>query len=209
MLPGLLDPDCTDCPRLVATRLSAQADAPARYRGQTYWGRPVPGHGDPQAWLLILGLAPAPHGGNRTGRAFQGDASGGFLFAALQAAGLANESNALSGVWISNIVRCSPPDHRPTPQEFHNCRRFLLAELAALTNLRGVLCLGSQSWLHTQRAIDPDTKSVPFTHQAQRQINQVSLVASYHPSPRNVNTGKLSQADLLACLDILITSQSK
>ena len=145
---------CRACPRLVAWREAAAANPPRRFRGERYWARPVPGFGDPGARLLVVGLAPAAHGGNRTGRVFTGDASGDFLFAALHRAGFANQARSVSrgdglvlhGAYVAAAARCAPPDNRPTPAEFTRCRPFLVREIAALRNLRVVLALGAHAW---------------------------------------------------------------
>ncbi len=136
---------CRACPRLVAWREEAAATPPRRFRGQRYWARPVPGFGDPGARLLVVGLAPAAHGGNRTGRVFTGDASGDFLFAALHRAGYANQAEsvsredglALTGAYVAAAARCAPPDNKPTPAEFARCLPFLVREIAAAPEPEG------------------------------------------------------------------------
>src|SRR5512141_952762 len=145
---------CGACPRLVAWRETAAAHPPRRFRGQRYWARPVPGFGDRDARLLVVGLAPAAHGGNRTGRIFTGDASGDFLFAALHRAGFANQARSvatddglvLTGAYVAAAARCAPPDNKPTPAEFARCRPFLVREIAALPDLKVVLALGAHAW---------------------------------------------------------------
>src|SRR5204863_8180755 len=152
---------CRRCPRLVAWREKAAADPPRRYRGQEYWGRPVPGFGDPRAQIVIVGLAPAAHGGNRTGRIFTGDRSGDFLFAALFRAGLANQSASVSrsdglrlaGVYIAAVNRCAPPGNRPTPQERDACLPFLVRELELLSRARVIVALGADAWDGALRAL--------------------------------------------------------
>ena len=204
---------CRACPRLVACREHAAAHPPRRFRGQRYWARPVPGFGDAGARLLVVGLAPAAHGGNRTGRVFTGDSSGDFLFAALFRAGLANQAASVSGddglalrdAWISPAVRCAPPDNRPTPQEFAACRHFLVREIAALGNLRVVLALGALAWRAAIEALAaigaPRPRPLPkFTHGAELEIGKTMLLGSYHVSQQNTFTGKLTPKMLDAVL---------
>src|ERR687888_275201 len=145
---------CRRCPRLVEWRETAAANPPRRYRSEEYWGRPVPGFGDPRARVVIVGLAPAAHGGNRTGRIFTGDRSGDWLFAALHRAGFANRPTsrrrgdglALAGCYISACVRCCPPDNKPTTAERDACLPYLARELALLRGARCVVCLGGFAW---------------------------------------------------------------
>ena len=152
--------ECRACPRLVAYREAVATEKRRMFRAETYWGRPLPGFGDPAARILIVGLAPAAHGGNRTGRVFTGDSSGDFLFAALHRAGLANQPEsrhrddglALRGVYIAAACRCAPPDNKPTPEEFDRCRPFLMAELAALDSACVILALGKLAWDETLKA---------------------------------------------------------
>jgi uracil-DNA glycosylase family 4 len=196
---------CRACPRLVAWREEAAAHPPRRFLGQPYWGRPVPGFGDPAARLLVVGLAPAANGGNRTGRVFTGDASGDFLFAALHRAGIANQPDSLSqgdglrlrGAWIAAAVRCAPPDNRPTPAEFARCRPFLVREIAALPNLKVVLALGADAWRASIEALAangaPRPRPLPpFAHGAEAAIGETRLIASYHVSQQNTFTGRLT-----------------
>ncbi len=196
---------CGACPRLVAWREEAAARPPRRFRGQRYWARPVPGFGDPGARLLVVGLAPAAHGGNRTGRVFTGDASGDFLFAALYRAGFASQpvsvsrddGLALRDAWITAAVRCAPPDNRPTPREFATCRPFLAREIAALASLRVVLALGALAWRSAIEALEENKTAIPrprpaFTHGAVVDLGGVTLFGSYHVSQQNTNTGRLT-----------------
>lgn len=198
---------CRACPRLVAWREEAAAHPPRRFQGQRYWARPVPGFGDPGARLLVVGLAPAAHGGNRTGRVFTGDSSGDFLFAALDRAGFANQAFsvsrddglALRDAWIAAAVRCAPPDNRPTPLEFGTCRPFLAREIAALENLRVVLALGALAWRSALKALEENEVATPrprpaFAHGAQVDLGRVTLFGSYHVSQQNTNTGRLTPA---------------
>ena len=196
---------CRACPRLVAWREEAAAHPPRRFRGQRYWARPVPGFGDPGARLLVVGLAPAAHGGNRTGRVFTGDSSGDFLFAGLYRAGFASQpvsvsrddGLALRDAWIAAAVRCAPPDNRPTPLEFATCRPFLAREIAALGNLRVVLALGALAWRSALEALARNGVTVPrptpkFAHGAEVDLGRVILLGSYHVSQQNTNTGRLT-----------------
>lgn len=198
---------CRDCPRLVAWREEAAAHPPRRFRGERYWARPVPGFGDPAAPLLIVGLAPAANGGNRTGRVFTGDSSGDFLFAALHRAGFANQALSVSrgdglalyGAWIAAAVRCAPPDNRPTPAEFARCRPFLAREIALLGNLRVVLALGALAWRSALEALRENGTAIPrprpaFGHGAEVDLGRLILLGSYHVSQQNTNTGRLTPA---------------
>lgn len=198
---------CRACPRLVAWREEAAAHPPRRFRGQQYWARPVAGFGDPGARLLVVGLAPAAHGGNRTGRIFTGDSSGDFLFAALHRAGIASQpvsvsredGLALRDAWVAAAVRCAPPDNRPTPMEFATCRPFLVREIAALGNLRVVLALGALAWRASLEALEENEVAIPrprpaFAHGAEVDLGRVTLFGSYHVSQQNTNTRRLTPA---------------
>ena len=151
---------CRKCPRLVAWREEVARQKRAAFAGETYWGRPVPGFGDPAARILILGLAPAAHGGNRTGRIFTGDRSGDFLFAALYRCGLASQPTSVSrddglqlrGSYIAAVNRCCPPGNRPTPEERENCLPYLVRELGLLDRVRVIVCLGAFAWDGALRA---------------------------------------------------------
>jgi uracil-DNA glycosylase family 4 len=201
---------CTRCARLVAWREQAAAAPPRRYRGETYWARPIPGFGDPAARLLVLGLAPAAHGGNRTGRVFTGDRSGDWLFAALHRAGFANQPTstrvgdglALRDVWITAAVKCAPPDNKPLPEERDACFPFAVAELAALPELRAILCLGKFAWDGALRLLRQAGHPLPsplpgFGHGAQAAIAPgLTLIGSYHPSQQNTFTGRLTETML-------------
>jgi uracil-DNA glycosylase family 4 len=177
------------------------------FREQTYWGRPVPGWGDPRAWLWVVGLAPAAHGGNRTGRVFTGDRSGDFLYAALHRAGLANQPSSvsiddglqLSGVYISAAVRCAPPDNKPLPSEYDNCRPYLLADLHLLKDARVIFALGKIAFDSALRVLADSGASIPsprpaFGHARAYTAGDYTLVSSYHPSQRNTQTGLLTPA---------------
>ena len=197
---------CSHCPRLVAHREKVAREKVARYREQEYWGKPVPPFGDSEARLLILGLAPAAHGGNRTGRSFTGDPSGDWLYGALYRAGFANQPTSVSvddgleltGAYITNAVRCAPPDNKPNPSEKTACQRFLIEELALLDGIRVVVALGKfafDAYLHTRAAAgltNPRPRPA-FGHGATYRLEDgVTLIASYHPSRQNTQTGKLT-----------------
>jgi uracil-DNA glycosylase len=195
---------CRRCPRLVAWRELVARQKVARFRDETYWGRPVPGFGDAEARILVVGLAPAAHGGNRTGRVFTGDASGDFLFAALHRTGLASspisrradDGLTLSDVYIAAAVRCAPPANRPTPQERDNCAPYLARELGLLDRVRVLLALGAYGWDAALRAMVANGHRLPvkprFGHGALVDVGPYWLVGSYHPSQQNTFTGKLT-----------------
>jgi uracil-DNA glycosylase family 4 len=204
---------CRSCPRLVAWREEVARRKVARHRACDYWGRPVPGHGDPKASVLILGLAPGAHGANRTGRVFTGDRSGEFLYAALHRAGLANQPTSTSkddglvlrGVYIGLAVRCAPPDNAPAPDEIARCAHFLDDEIAALPHVRAVLALGAIAWRayldHAARAGVTLPRPRPaFAHGARVGLARDTasspslppLFGSYHVSQQNTQTGKLT-----------------
>ncbi len=197
---------CRRCPRLVAWRELVARDKVARFRDEAYWGRPVPGFGDPNARVLLLGLAPAAHGGNRTGRVFTGDASGDFLWAALHRAGLADrpvsrradDGLTLTDVYIAAAVRCAPPANKPTILERDTCAPFLLREMALLSSIRVVLALGAFGWDAALRALAglghvPASRSKPrFGHGAEAPVGPYVLLGSYHPSQQNTFTRRLT-----------------
>jgi uracil-DNA glycosylase len=200
---------CSLCPRLVAWREEAAATAPSSHAGQSYWARPLPGWGDPEARLVLVGLAPAARGGNRTGRMFTGDRSGDFLFAALYRAGYANQplsrsvddGLSLSGAWVTAAVRCAPPDNKPTPDERATCAPFLSAELAVLTGARVLLALGAFAYEALCRlpegGVGLGAKRARFAHGLELPLTPCAagartLLCSYHPSQRNVFTGLLT-----------------
>lgn len=206
---------CRLCPRLVAWREEAAAHPPRRFQGQRYWARPVPGFGDPKARLLVVGLAPAAHGGNRTGRVFTGDSSGSFLFSALYRAGFANQPTSvarddgltLHDAYVTAPVKCAPPANKPIPAEFEACRPYMLAELEALApTLRVVLALGAIAWGSALRALTANGITIPrpwprFAHAAEARLAPgLLLLGSYHVSQQNTNTGKLTPAMLDAVL---------
>jgi uracil-DNA glycosylase family 4 len=195
---------CRACPRLVAWREDSAAHPPARFAGERYWARPLPGFGDPMARILLVGLAPAAHGGNRTGRLFTGDRSGDLLFASLHRTGFANQPSStsvsdgleLSGVYIAAVVRCAPPDNKPAPSERDACLPFLLRELALLTELRVVVALGGYAWNGAMLALaaagEVAAARPAFGHMAESQVGRYKLLGSYHPSQQNTFTGRLT-----------------
>jgi len=203
---------CRACPRLVAWREQTAAERVARFRDETYWGRPVPGLGDPAARVLVLGLAPAAHGGNRTGRVFTGDRSGDVLFAALHATGFANQPTSvrrddglvLNGAYVAAAVRCAPPANRPTPAERDRCLPFLAAEIALLADVRVIVALGAFGWdaaLRVLAARGHVARPRPrFGHGAEAAVGPFALLGSYHPSQQNTFTGRLTPAMLEAVL---------
>jgi uracil-DNA glycosylase family 4 len=197
---------CRRCPRLVAWREQVAQTRRAAYADQVYWGRPLPGFGDPAARILIVGLAPAAHGGNRTGRIFTGDRSGDWLFAALWRAGLANQPHSVSrddglrlqGCWISAVVRCAPPANRPLPAERANCLPYLESELELLEEVRVIVCLGAFGWDGVLRALSSLSASIPrprprFGHGARASIDRWEMLGCYHPSQQNTFTGRLTE----------------
>jgi uracil-DNA glycosylase family 4 len=205
---------CRACPRLVAWREEAAAHPPRRFSGQAYWAKPVPGFGDSAARLLVVGLAPAAHGGNRTGRIFTGDSSGDFLFAALHRAGYANQARSvtrddglvLTGAYVVAAARCAPPDNKPTPIELAHCAPFLDREIELLPGVGVVVALGKIAWdtvLRRAARVGEAVRPRPvFGHGALASVRllqggpEVALVGSYHPSRQNTNTGKLTRAML-------------
>jgi uracil-DNA glycosylase family 4 len=196
--------DCRLCPRLVEWRERVAREKRAAFRDETYWGRPVPGFGDPGARVYVLGLAPAAHGGNRTGRVFTGDRSGDFLYAALHRAGFANQPTAthrddgleLRDCFVTAAVRCAPPANKPLPSERDNCAEWLERELALLPQARVVVCLGAFAW-----AIAAPRPLPRFGHGAEARNGRYALVGSFHPSQQNTFTGKLTAAMMDAVLD--------
>jgi uracil-DNA glycosylase len=201
---------CSRCPRLVAWREQVARDKVARFAGEPYWGRPVPGFGDPVARLALVGLAPAAHGGNRTGRVFTGDRSGDFLFAALHRAGYANQPTArsvtdglvLTDCYVTAVNRCAPPANRPTPWERDACLPFLEREVAALSRLRVIVALGGYAWDGVLRAaahlgwVSRQAGTPRFAHAASTPLGSVRLLGSFHPSQQNTFTGRLTPAML-------------
>jgi uracil-DNA glycosylase family 4 len=196
--------ECRRCPRLVEWRERVAREKRAAFRDQEYWGRPVPGFGDPEARLLILGLAPAAHGGNRTGRIFTGDRSGDWLFGSLHRTGYANQPTsvsrgdglALRDCYITAPVKCAPPENKPLPQERANCAPWLDAELDLL-EVRVVVALGAFAWDAALRHLDPVRPKPRFGHAAEAALPAGRiLLGSYHVSQQNTNTGRLTEAML-------------
>jgi uracil-DNA glycosylase family 4 len=198
--------ECRRCARLVRCREAAAKAPPRRFLDEDYWARPVPGFGDPKARLLVVGLAPAAHGGNRTGRVFTGDRSGDWLYGALHRAGFASQAAsirvgdglALTDAYVACIVRCAPPDNKPTPKERDRCISFFTRELSLLPNVRAVLALGGFAWdgmlLAASQLEHAIAKPRPkFTHGAQTTIGPWQLLASYHVSQQNTFTGRLTE----------------
>ncbi len=200
---------CRACPRLVAWREEVAATKRASYRDQTYWARPVPGFGDPDARVLLLGLAPAAHGGNRTGRVFTGDRSGDWLFGSLYRVGMANQPGSvtaadglvLAGAYVSAAVRCAPPANRPTPEERDRCRPYLERELDLLEQLRVVVVLGGFAYtalwsVLTDRGVPLPRPRPRFAHGLEVDTPGLTIVGCYHPSQQNTFTGRLTEAML-------------
>ncbi len=198
--------ECTACPRLVAWRGEVAHTKRAAFKDDEYWGRPVPGFGDPDAAIAVIGLAPAAHGANRTGRMFTGDRSGDWLYRALFTAGLANQPTsqargdglALRNVWITAPVRCAPPQNKPTPQERRNCSMWFDAELARVERVSVFVVLGQIAyealWAHLGRTgADLPRPRPKFGHGNEVQVGTVSIVMSYHVSQQNTFTGRLTE----------------
>ena len=195
---------CRACPRLVTWREQTALEKVARFADQEYWGKPVPGFGDPAARVLILGLAPAAHGGNRTGRIFTGDRSGDFLYASMYREGFANQPTSVSrddglrlrGAYVTAVNRCAPPGNKPTPQERDQCLPFLSREIAGLPDLRVIVALGSFAWDGALRALGELGHAVRpkprFGHGAAASVSPFELLGCFHPSQQNTFTGKLT-----------------
>ncbi|MCB8914464.1 MAG: uracil-DNA glycosylase [Thermoleophilales bacterium] len=212
--------ECRRCPRLVAWRESVAADPPKRHRGEEYWARPVPGFGDPNARILVHGLAPAANGGNRTGRPFTGDRSGDWLFAAIHRAGLSNQPESvgredglkLRGTFVNAAVRCAPPENKPLPAERDSCAPWLEGELELLAEVKVVIALGGFAWEAMLRTVRGLGGGIPkpkpkFGHGAEVSLDAPAkeswsgpaswtLLGCFHPSPLNTQTGRLSAAML-------------
>ena len=196
--------ECRRCPRLVAWREQVAREKVSRFRDETYWGRPLSGFGDPEARILFLGLAPAAHGGNRTGRIFTGDASGDFLWMGLHAAGLANRAESrraddgltLTGAYVTAAVRCAPPANKPTVNERDRCAPYLVREIQLLERLVVVVALGAFAWDSALRAFGilghPARPKPRFGHGADAAVGRYRLIGSYHPSQQNTFTGRLT-----------------
>lgn len=196
---------CRACARLVEWREQVARVKRAAYAKENYWGRPVPGFGDPKAQVLIVGLAPAAHGANRTGRMFTGDRSGDWLFRALYETGFANQASAsargdgltLSGIWVTSMVKCAPPDNKPTIEERDACIRWIDDELRLLTEVRVLVALGGFGWDGGLRLLRERGHALPrkpkFGHGAEAAIGPYTLLGSYHPSQQNTFTKRLTR----------------
>ena len=201
---------CRRCPRLVAYLKEVSKNKPKRFRDWDYWGRPLPSFGDPNAQVLIIGLAPAANGGNRTGRMFTGDRSGEWLFGALHRFGFANQPNslrrdddfALSDCYITATIRCAPPDNKPLPEEIENCRPYFLKELDLLKSVRVLVPLGQIAFTQTLKSLRMKDLEIPplsFGHgktykiPIEDELRTISLITTYHPSQQNTQTGKLTR----------------
>ncbi len=196
--------NCRLCPRLVAYREQVGRIKKREFRDWDYWARPVPGFGDPAARLLVVGLAPAAHGANRTGRMFTGDSSGNWLIRALYKFGFASrpvslgrdDGLELKDAYLTAVVRCAPPGNRPTPAEISACRRYLVAELGLLTRVRVVVALGHIAFAGFLAAYywpDRPPRGLAFAHGGRYDLGRVTLIASYHPSRQNTQTGRLTE----------------
>jgi uracil-DNA glycosylase family 4 len=202
---------CRRCPRLVEWREASAADPPRRFRGEEYWARPLAGFGDPRARLAIVGLAPAAHGANRTGRMFTGDRSGEWLYAALHRAGYANQASSLrrgdglrlEDAYVTAVVRCAPPANRPSPAERDNCLPYLELELGLLERCRTIVALGAFAWDGVLRATRALGAELPrprprFGHGAEASAGRWTMLGCYHPSQQNTFTGRLTEPMLNA-----------
>jgi uracil-DNA glycosylase family 4 len=202
--------ECRLCPRLVEWRERVAREKRAAFADEEYWGRPLPGFGDPRARVYVLGLAPAAHGGNRTGRIFTGDRSGDWLFASLHRTGFANQATSVSRddglrltrMWIGAAVRCAPPANKPLPSERDNCLPYAAEELRLLSRVRVIVALGSFAWDAALRIHDPVRPRPRFGHGAEAELpGGRVLIGSYHPSQQNTFTGKLTERMLDAVFE--------
>ena len=196
---------CRECPRLVAYLKEVSKNRPKRFRDWNYWGNPLPSFGDPKAKVLIVGLAPAANGGNRTGRMFTGDRSGEWLFGTLHKFGFANQPNstcrddgfALNNCYITATIRCAPPDNKPLPEEIENCRPYFLKELDLLKNVKVLVPLGQIAFTQTLKSLKLhglQIPALPFGHGKTYPLpNGQTLITTYHPSQQNTQTGKLTR----------------
>jgi uracil-DNA glycosylase len=195
--------NCIKCPRLAVYIREVAAVKVKRHRHEEYWGKPIPGFGDPDPEVLIVGLAPAAHGGNRTGRIFTGDSSGDWLFKALYEAGFANQPHSvhandgmqLQKVFITATVRCAPPDNKPLPEEIKNCSSYLERELIMFTRVKVIVCLGQIAFYQFLK--NQKIKKLKFGHLLEYPWNDKVIISSYHPSRQNTQTGKLLWDDWL------------
>jgi uracil-DNA glycosylase family 4 len=205
--------DCRACPRLVAWREQVAREKRASFRDDEYWGRPVPGFGDPRARILLLGLAPAAHGANRTGRMFTGDRSGDWLFASMHRVGLANQAGSmrlddglvLRDAYVASAVRCAPPDNAPTPEERDRCLPYCSRELALLDRVRVIVALGGFAYQSLWSVLAADGIELPkprpkFAHGLEVPTARAMVLGCYHPSQQNTFTGRLTEPMLDAVL---------
>jgi uracil-DNA glycosylase family 4 len=191
---------CRRCPRLVEWRERVAREKRASFADQAYWGRPVPGFGDPGARVLLLGLAPAAHGANRTGRVFTGDRSGDWLFASMYRTGYANQPTSVSAddglrltdLWVAAAVRCAPPANKPTTDERDRCLPYAREELELLTRVSVIVCLGAFAWDAALRILGGARPRPKFGHLAEAHVGAYTLLGSFHPSQQNTFTGKLT-----------------
>ncbi len=197
--------ECRKCSRLVEYRERIAREKRRMYQDEVYWGRPIPGFGDPKARILVIGLAPAAHGGNRTGRMFTGDRSGDFLFNALFQTGFANQPTSISrndglelrDIYISAAIRCAPPNNRPTPGEIETCKPYLQYEFDLLSNIQVLIGLGAIGFRSARELIWPRLKTAlaprpKFGHNVRYQLDAWCLLGAYHPSQQNTQTGRLT-----------------
>lgn len=200
---------CRRCPRLRAWCAEVARRRRSAYRDWQYWGRPVPGFGDPEARIYVLGLAPGAHGANRTGRVFTGDSSGDWLYRALWETGFANQPESvrrgdglrLTDAWIGASVRCAPPANKPLPEEFANCREYVARELVLLKRVHIVVALGRLAHGNFLALQNLPRGAFPFSHGAAHRANSFVLIDSYHPSRQNTQTGKLTREMLRAIFE--------
>lgn len=197
---------CFACPRLVEWREAVAEDPPKRHQGEVYWARPLPGFGDPGARILVVGLAPAANGANRTGRIFTGDRSGDWLYGAMHRAGLANQPTSehandglrLLNAYVTAVVRCAPPDNKPTTVERDECIPYLATEVGLIDRASVIVALGSFAWDGALRALRQRGHETPrpkpkFGHGAEAEVGPYTLVGSFHPSQQNTFTGRLTE----------------
>ena len=195
--------DCRRCPRLVEWREQVAREKRAAFRDERYWGRPLPGFGDPAAGVYVLGLAPAAHGGNRTGRVFTGDRSADWLFASMHRTGFANQPNSdhvgdglrLDGAFVTAAVRCAPPANKPLPAERDNCLPYAREELDLLASVRVIVCLGGFAWDAAGRVLEMGRPRPRFGHGAEHVLpDGRTILGCFHPSQQNTFTGRLTEA---------------